>query len=266
MNANLLTLCLGAAAYTLAATPASAASPLPAATGDIECTTATGSISSPVSCDAGTDNGSVSYTPFAGVQAHALGEGLADEAGAFGTLNYSFEVIGGNPGDVVPLDIDTALQAVPISIGYAFAEILVTADGSTGVTICTSGCGVDSGVAGFTGTLQVDALSGAVYADAVHMEVDVIGALGGTADFDGGTASVDPHIYVDPSFPDADDYSVLFSDGIGNQIPSTTAVPEPATWAMQLLGFFGLGALSRCVRRRHFTQIAASGRSGPTLA
>jgi hypothetical protein len=33
-------------------------------------------------------------------------------------------------------------------------------------------------------------------------------------------------------------------------------VPEPATWAMMLLGFAGIGAVMRRRRRRVFAQIA----------
>jgi hypothetical protein len=228
---------------------ASRANSLPAASGFVSCTTPTGYITGATSCDGGTDSGLVGYSPFASLYGHALGVGLIDEAGVFGVLNYSLEVTGGAPGDVVPLEIETSLGAVPISIGYAFAEILVSADGSTGATICTALCGVGSGVTGFTGTLTVDALSGTVYTNAVHMEAEVIGALGGTSDVDGGTATVDPYIFVDPSFPDASAYSVLLSDGIGNGIRS--GVPEPAAWAVMLLGVCLVGAGLRIGRRRN---------------
>jgi hypothetical protein len=48
-------------------------------------------------------------------------------------------------------------------------------------------------------------------------------------------AMVDPVIEVDPNDPNAADFIVLTSPGIGN------AVPEPTTWAMMLVGFAGLG-------------------------
>lgn len=37
----------------------------------------------------------------------------------------------------------------------------------------------------------------------------------------------------------------------GARVPGTGAVPEPATWAMLIMGFFGSGALMRQSRRRH---------------
>jgi hypothetical protein len=237
-------------AVAIACSAAQAAS-LPAASGFVQCSTKTGYDTSPTSCTGDADSGSVSYSPFAGLLANADGEGLVDNSGVFGVLNYSLEVIGGNPGDVVPIDIETALQATPISIGLVFSEIGVTADGSTGVTICNYGCGPATS---FTGMLEVNALSGTVYTNAVHLEVDVDGGRGGTSDFDGGTVSVDPRIYVDPSFPNASDYQILLSDGIGNGIPSTTGVPEPATWAMVL---FGIGVVGVMARRRAWVAAAS---------
>jgi hypothetical protein len=241
-----------AALAVLAATvccSAARANALPAANGYVQCDTRSGFITSPTSCDGGTDNGVATYSPFASLYAYALGRGLTDVAGVFGVLNYSLEVTGGTPGDVVPLDIDTVLEALPISIGYAFSEIGVSADGSTGVTICTDLCGSGSGVTGFSGTLAVDAVSGTVYTNAIHLEIEVGGGLGTAADVDGGTASVDPFIYVAPTFPDAGDYTVLLSDGIGNGVGTPTGVPEPAAWAMMVLGVGLVGARRRIGRR-----------------
>jgi hypothetical protein len=247
-----MSLLSGALAILAVAVVCSAArASLPAANGFVQCSTKAGNITSPTSCTGDANNGSVTYSPFAGLNAFADGQGLVDNSGVFGVLNYSFEVIGGKPGDVVPIDVDTVLSAVPISIGSVFSETLVTGDTSTGVTICSSGCGVGSGVTGFTGTLQVNAVSGTVYLNGVHLEVDVIGALGGTTDFDGGTASVDPHVYVDPAFPNAGAYTVLLSDGIGNQLPG---VPEPATWAVLVLGVAMIGFAAR--RRREGAAVA----------
>ena len=160
-----------------------------------------------------------------------------DQAGVFGVLNYSFEVTGGAVGDVVPVDISTALSAIPISIGSVFSEIIVTAGTDAGVTICT-GCSDEA--TSFTGTLQVNAVSGTIYTNAIHLEIEVIGALGGTSDVDGGTASADPFLFIAPAFPDAGAYSIEVSPNIGNV---SEAVPEFATWAMLLVGFAALAGL-----------------------
>jgi hypothetical protein len=39
---------------------------------------------------------------------------------------------------------------------------------------------------------------------------------------------------------------------------ATSAAPEPATWAMLLLGFFGLGAVLRTARRKHWDVASAA--------
>ena len=49
--------------------------------------------------------------------------------------------------------------------------------------------------------------------------------------------------WVDPVFtPDLPGYTLTFSDGVSN---IASAVPEPSTWAMMLLGFCGFGLLAR---------------------
>jgi hypothetical protein len=54
------------------------------------------------------------------------------------------------------------------------------------------------------------------------------------------SAYLDPYFTIDPSVPNADEYSIFTSPGIGNS--PISGVPEPSTWAMMLLGFAGLGS------------------------
>ena len=60
----------------------------------------------------------------------------------------------------------------------------------------------------------------------------------------GGVA--DLSAFVDPIFtiasPNADQYQLFFSSGVTNDVAS--AVPEPSTWAMMILGFAGLGFMA----------------------
>lgn len=55
---------------------------------------------------------------------------------------------------------------------------------------------------------------------------------------DGGSYSVgiDPTIRIDPTFPEANEFSIIFSPNVAG-----SAIPEPAAWTMMLLGFAGLG-------------------------
>jgi len=48
-------------------------------------------------------------------------------------------------------------------------------------------------------------------------------------------------LFLDPSLV-AQGYSIITSDGIGNSMAS--AVPEPSTWAMMILGFAGIGFMA----------------------
>jgi PEP-CTERM motif len=53
-----------------------------------------------------------------------------------------------------------------------------------------------------------------------------------------GDAANDVFASVDPTLSVPQGFSVSFSDGIGS------AVPEPSTWAMMILGFLGVGFLA----------------------
>lgn len=67
----------------------------------------------------------------------------------------------------------------------------------------------------------------------------------------GGQASAfaDPYFYIDPKFAAANPgYSLVLSPFAGND---PIGVPEPASWAIMLMGFAGLGAVLRGVRGRN---------------
>ena len=59
--------------------------------------------------------------------------------------------------------------------------------------------------------------------------------------------SADPHLFVDPNFPDAAEYSILLSPNIGNAVPG---IPEPRAWVLLAVGFAGLAGLRRRIRER----------------
>jgi hypothetical protein len=235
----------------LGTAPARAAVTLPAGSGFVQCSTTSGLITG-TSCNGGTDSGLVTFSPDAGVSGSAFGLGLVDEANVFGVLNYSFEVTGGTPGTVVPVDIETTLQAIPNSIGLVFSEIKLAANTTASFVICNSACGAGTGETNFSGVLEVEALSDTAYVttgpsfnQGVHLEVEAGGARG--ASFNGGMVSADPHLFVDPSFPDAAEYSILLSPNVGNAVPT---IPEPGTWVLMGVGFVGLAGLRRRLRQR----------------
>jgi len=80
--------------------------------------------------------------------------------------------------------------------------------------------------------------------------------------------SVDPHIFIDPSFATTDpsyqnDFSILLSPGIPN---GEVGVPEPATWALLLAGFACLGGAMRWRSRRLGSRFNAQERASALVS
>ena len=89
-------------------------------------------------------------------------------------------------------------------------------------------------------------------------------SVGGTIKHDDGASVYDylgNAVYSSPAetseitgnfvLPDGDHtFTVDYVEGNGSPSVLTLAVPEPATWAMMLLGFFGLGAMLRSRGKR----------------
>lgn len=199
----------------------------------------------------GSDYLSLTLLPFAGLSSNAtIAGGVIDSFSGFGVLNYSFEVVGGTPGDEVPLLISTNLLTSVSGgggDGYAFSEILVSTAlannlGEVACTATSNGC-LGAFPSDFSGTFTVDATSGTF--DTVHLEIEAsaspVQAFGESA-----FASADPLIYVDPSFADAADYSIIQSDGVGN---GTSSTPEPGTLLLMCCTATLLLPARRCFRR-----------------
>ena len=98
--------------------------------------------------------------PFVSLTAQAASppnDGVIHGAAATAVLTYSFEVIGGNPGDIVPVLITTSLSTIgtDLSHGIGFAEMSVhtSAAGDSFVAVCSDGtCGTTA--SSFSGTLR----------------------------------------------------------------------------------------------------------------
>jgi hypothetical protein len=180
----------------------------------------------------GSDSLAATFLPFAGLSGSAnVGGGVLESFGGVAALNYSFEVVGGSPGDVVPLLIFANLSTSVSSggDGLGFSEILVSTALSTNVgeVVCaqTSEFCVGVTASNFSGAFGVNATSGTI--DQIHLEIEVSVAPI-LPNGESATAFADPLIIVDPSFANADLYSIVVSPGVGN----ASAVPEPGTPAL----------------------------------
>jgi hypothetical protein len=184
---------------------------------------------------------SLTLSPFVQGQVQAQFAGGVDStSSAFVHISYAFEVIGGNPGDMVPLLIATNLSTRSTSsssaeAGFASLDLHTGASGDSQVAVCTySLCALGTE---FSGTLAARAFSG----DAGNTLSLVLSAgVGDSANAESSGASGDPYIYVDPSFADASKYSIAVSAGVGN----APAVPEPATTTLWAAGLVVLTVLA----------------------
>ena len=233
--------------------PAWGAPILPAPQSLAHCDVGGGNVlDDPTSCALGTFDtafASLTLAPFVSLvaQAEAPAAPGIHGAGATALLRYSFEVIGGNPGDVVPILIATTLNTTgtdpTLGIGFAALTVTTSAVGTkTLMAVCTDGtCGTTAN--SFSGTLNTLAKSGDV--DELFLQVQA--SVGGSSLPESASASADPFIFVDPAFPNAGLYSIVVSPGVGNA--SAGAVREPGgIWPMMAI-VFSIIVFTR-VRRR----------------
>jgi hypothetical protein len=234
----------------LVALRAPASTLLAPATTLADCAVDSSRLLSPTSCAldlAGTASATLTASPFVNLTAQAASPpngGVIHGAAARAVLTYSFEVIGGNPGDIVPVLIATSLSALGSdpSHGIGFAELSVHtgAAGNSFVAVCSDGtCGTTA--SSFSGTLRTRASSGDT---SNELTLQVQASTGDSLLFSSASASADPFIFIDPSFPAAALYSIAVSPGVGNA--EITEAPEPGTMSL----FLGAAALLGVARWR----------------
>jgi hypothetical protein len=175
-------------------------------------------------------------------------------AAANATLSYSFELVG--PAGLVPTDISAVVDTTSVAGGStragaaAYLEISQSGGGSYVFYgfACTGGLaeGCPSfNVSSFTLNSVFPLVANHYYnvymsigADTYSDQIFPFAAGSGAA-----SAFVDPYVRIDPTFANADQYSLWVTPGVGD----AAAVPEPATWAMLMLG---LGAVGVALRQR----------------
>jgi hypothetical protein len=174
--------------------------------------------------------------------------GLTNYTSAVNNLDYYIRIVGPDASNV-PLIVNSrgsfsstnlvygSSSSLLLSVGYQ--TIAYVGASTSGLTIL-GGSGSISGPASDLSITQT--LSAQSNTDIfVHMYV-VASIQGNTVESTG--AFLDPIFFIDPTFAGADQYSIETSFGIGN----VSAVPEPSTWAMMILGFAGVGFMA-CRRK-----------------
>jgi PEP-CTERM motif len=169
-------------------------------------------------------------------------------------LRYYFALIGPDFGAQVPVIVKDSSESGPQSVAFGTSD----PNAETGIAFSITGPGVNlSGNAcvntispcsstGIPAVWNFNVTVGDIYE--IDMLADIQNIFSGCVDCAiAAAAGADPYIGVDPSFPDANAYSVIVSAGVAN-VPLT--VPEPSTWAMTLLGFAGLGCAGWRARRK----------------
>jgi hypothetical protein len=186
----------------------------------------------PVSSADGSASVQSTPTPLPAITATATANSTALSSEAITSLNYYFAISG-------PASLDPTASVNVFASGSLFSDsgTMTSTDflRVAGATIvnATSVGGNNNGA--FTTSATVSSLFYNVdYL--VEMNVFALAHPSGTA-----TAFLDPYLFLDPSLV-ALGYSIITSPGIGNSLAS--AVPEPSTWAMMILGFAGIGFMT----------------------
>jgi hypothetical protein len=209
----------------------------------------------------GQASGTIAGLPSATIEASASGGAPGSNTFFGGRVDYYATVVGPNVGPV-PVDLSYVLQTSAQTVGSA--QIILVADqgGFGGAQLGIAQANADASGSNPTAT---DDQTGALKFALMPGELVFI-RLAGEASSQSplGSAQLfaDPLLSIDSSFAQTDpnyltDYSIDLSQGVGNAV---SGAPEPAAWAMILLGIGGVGTVLRIPRRRRTSAGAAIAR------
>lgn len=182
-------------------------------------------------------------SPF--VAAHAFGNRFNGNPEAGGSVTYYVGVDGPDEGVFVPIDVSYRMSGSIALIGGAYdgfaqSELTLTSEyrGNRISTVFIP----QSGNFNVSGTAAWQVASGTTGQVKLYTRAGfVVGAPNASGNAD---AFIDPVFTIASAFAASHpEYSLVFSQGVGNS--AAGAVPEPATWALMVLGFGLVGSLRR---------------------
>ena len=174
--------------------------------------------------------------------------GLTNYTAAVNNLDYYIRIVGPDASSV-PLVVDShgslfstnladgSGSSLLLAVGYQ--TIAYVGASTSGLTVLGGSGSISGPASGLTITQTLSEQSNTDIFVHMYVTADVQGNL-----VESAGAFLDPIFFIDPTFAGADRYSIETSLGIGN----VSAVPEPSTWAMLLLGFAGIGFIA-CRRK-----------------
>jgi PEP-CTERM motif-containing protein len=176
--------------------------------------------------------------PSISASASGTGSGFESFANIEYTLDYYVEIVG--PSGLVTVGVDstgraTASSENPMYSGTGSATVQVFGYAGSLITDTATADSQLNPSDSFNLSTTIQESANSEFEVILDVDASVMTSVGKAS----GYGFVDPFFFIPITDPNAGDYTILTSDGIGN-FPVPT-VPEPSTWAMMLLGFAGLG-------------------------
>jgi hypothetical protein len=160
----------------------------------------------------------------------------AGQANASANLTFQFAFV---PYATAPIQLVSALLAGRYTPNYTTSTSSVDTSLSitgplipNGPTVVLYSLDQNGEISGYYSS-EFNVLTSTAYTLSMNADASIFDTVGQAS------AMIDPMLSLDPSL--AADYQLIFSPGIGNGV---SAVPEPSTWAMMILGFCGVGFMA----------------------